>query len=435
VLVAASLLSIPSRRIRALAHGDQSGLRDWLANESARRLAEARSDARRVMRVVESAGACIVACCDEAYPLGLLDLPDPPPFLVVEGSLARGLTGGDGTAIVGTREPTPEAAAYAFELAARVDGPVVSGLALGIDGAAHRGALAAGTLTIAYVAHGLGATYPPEHVELAREIVAAGGSIASERLPGERVTRFGLARRDRLQAAHARCVVLVESESGGGAMQTMRVARRLGRASFVRVRDAADDARGALPDGNRDALADGAEPLEDDPTAATNRLRFRRSGAAERSAPRHGALLSPWKGPAVSATFEPFDLDRAKSLVGDELDALPFGVIVVDRKGTILEYNAYESEFAGFARARVLGRNFFHDVAPCTAIQEFEGRFVSWLESSETSIEPFEFEFPFTRGAQRVSVVFVRTSFAADHATICVARRPNTTKADGTLDL
>jgi len=141
------------------------------------------------------------------------------------------------------------------------------------------------------------------------------------------------------------------------------------------------------------------------------------------------------EGPAVNATFEPFDLDRAKSLVGDELDALPFGVIVVDRKGTILEYNAYESDFAGFTRAHVLGRNFFHDVAPCTAIQEFEGRFVSWLESAETSIEPFEFEFPFTRGAQRVSVVFVRTSFAADRATICVARRPNTTKADGTLDL
>ena len=131
--------------------------------------------------------------------------------------------------------------------------------------------------------------------------------------------------------------------------------------------------------------------------------------------------------------FQPFDIAKATAV--EDIDALPFGVIVVDRAGTILEYNMYESEMAGFTRERVVGRNFFHDVAPCTAIQEFEGRFVSWLESSETSIEPFEFEFPFTRGAQRVSVVFVRTSFAADHATICVARRPNTTKADGTLDL
>jgi photoactive yellow protein len=70
----------------------------------------------------------------------------------------------------------------------------------------------------------------------------------------------------------------------------------------------------------------------------------------------------------------------------------------------------------------MIGLNFFHDVAPCTAIAEFEGRFSRFLDSDETSIEPFEFVFPFPKGAQRVNVIFVRSSNQSDRATICVAR-------------
>ncbi len=64
--------------------------------------------------------------------------------------------------------------------------------------------------------------------------------------------------------------------------------------------------------------------------------------------------------------FQAFDLSKASAV--EDIDALPFGVIVVDRQGTILEYNAYESALTGFARERVLERNFFRDVAPCTAL-------------------------------------------------------------------
>jgi len=119
--------------------------------------------------------------------------------------------------------------------------------------------------------------------------------------------------------------------------------------------------------------------------------------------------------------FQPFDIAKATAV--EDIDALPFGVIVVDRAGTILEYNMYESEMAGFTRERVVGRNFFHDVAPCTAIHDFEGRFEAFLMSRETSIEPFEFVFPFARGPQRVTILFARLNFASDRATICVARR------------
>jgi photoactive yellow protein len=122
------------------------------------------------------------------------------------------------------------------------------------------------------------------------------------------------------------------------------------------------------------------------------------------------------------ARFDPFDLDKAKRLTGGDLDALPFGVIVVDRTGTILEYNAYERQLANMGARQMIGLNFFHDVAPCTAIAEFEGRFTAFLDSPDTSIEPFEFVFPFPRGAQRVNVIFVRTANDADRATICVVR-------------
>ena len=125
----------------------------------------------------------------------------------------------------------------------------------------------------------------------------------------------------------------------------------------------------------------------------------------------------------MTDTFKPFDLAQASAV--ENVDELPFGVIVVDRSGTIMEYNRYESDMTGFSRERVLGRNFFHDVAPCTAIRDFEGRFDTFLTSHETSIEPFEFVFPFAKGPQRVTIVFVRNNYESDRATICVVRHPS----------
>jgi photoactive yellow protein len=124
----------------------------------------------------------------------------------------------------------------------------------------------------------------------------------------------------------------------------------------------------------------------------------------------------------VTRTFDPFDLEKAKTLTGGDLDALPFGVIVVDRSGEILEYNAYERQLAGMGERTIVGLNFFRDVAPCTAVRDFEGRFSTFLDSEDTSVEPFQFVFPFVRGPQRVHVIFVRTTTASDRATICVRR-------------
>ena len=204
----------------------------------------------------------LVKPADVEYPQGLRDLAPPPALLYVCGVVPKG-----GIAVVGSRTPPASAIPFAYELAKRAHEPIVSGLALGIDAAAHRGALAAGLPTIAYVGYGFGRTYPSQHAELERAIVENGGAVATERRPHAPVAPWALVKRDRLQAAHAWAVVMVASEIDGGAMHTLRFARDLGRRRF-----ALSPPLGAQGDpawgGNVRALAEGAVALPHDPHEA-----------------------------------------------------------------------------------------------------------------------------------------------------------------------
>lgn len=241
--------------MRALALGDDAALGDWIANESAERLSDARRDARAAHATLEALGARVVALGDAEYPPGLRDLRDPPAFLCVRGTLPpRGFR--TGTAVIGSRDADAEARAFACALAGAVASPIVSGLARGVDAAAHEGALRAEVPTIAYLGNGFGVTYPPEHAELERRIVAAGGALLTEFLPFESVTRWSLVRRDRLQPAHVTAVALVCSEPDGGAMHAMAAAKKLGRVRFACIPRA-----GRNDDGNIVAIAEGAMPL------------------------------------------------------------------------------------------------------------------------------------------------------------------------------
>jgi DNA processing protein len=189
--------------------------------------------------------------------------------LNVRGRLPKG-----GIAIVGSRRPPPQAAAFAYRLAYGVREPVIAGLAPGIDVAAHYGALAAGVPTVAFVGYGFGASDPPENAELEEEIVRAGGAVATMLAPGTPASEQSRVDRDRLQAEQARAVVLVCSEAGGGALFTMQFAKELGRARFAVVppNDAAGDPSWA---GNLQSLDDGAEPLPLDVEAALAVLGYR----------------------------------------------------------------------------------------------------------------------------------------------------------------
>ena len=178
-----------------------------------------------------------------------------------------------GIAIVGSRTPPPEAAEFAYHLASRMKVPVISGLAPGIDAAAHRGALAAGVPTVAFVGYGFGRTDPPEHVELERAIVAAGGAVATLLPAGTPATQESRIERDRLQVENATAVVLVCTEPSGGAMHTMRFARdlRVARFAVMPPNGAAGSEEWA---GNLECIADGATALPFDVDAALIALRI-----------------------------------------------------------------------------------------------------------------------------------------------------------------
>lgn len=266
VIIAAALLRVGSRRLRALARGDDGALREWIASESAVRLAEARRDAARMVKRLESLAARLYTIEDSAFPEAFRELRDPPPFLIVRGTLDPAPRGGRGTAIIGSRQPITAALRFAGELAASAPPPTVSGLARGIDAAAHRGAIANGRSTVAYVGHGFGATHPPEHQHLEDEIVRHGGAVVTERLPDEAVSNWSLVRRDRLQAAHARAVVLIQSEPDGGAMHTMRFAAQLGRRRLALAPP------GEGFGGNHAALAGGARTIDWDAATALETL-------------------------------------------------------------------------------------------------------------------------------------------------------------------
>ena len=93
-----------------------------------------------------------------------------------------------------------------------------------------------------------------------------------------------------------------------------------------------------------------------------------------------------------------------------EVDELPFGLIAVDHDGNIEQYNSYESRLARLPKERVLGRNFFRDVAPCTAVQEFQGRFERFVREGGDGAESFDYVFAFAFGRQHVNITFLRSS-------------------------
>lgn len=164
----------------------------------------------------------------ERLPHRLLDLPEPPPALYVQGELPRG----PAVAIVGTRHPTPAAARFARRLAAelaREGVAIFSGGAAGIDAAAHRGALAARGCTVVVAPAGYARPYPQEHESLFRRVVSAGGAYVSL-VPDDRAAIQGaFFARNRCLVALAQVLVVVQAPLRSGARNAAAHARELGR--------------------------------------------------------------------------------------------------------------------------------------------------------------------------------------------------------------
>ncbi|MFF4345582.1 DNA-processing protein DprA [Kitasatospora sp. NPDC001540] len=159
-------------------------------------------------------------------PKRLANLPDGPLWLFVEGD-PDALAAGPHVAVVGTRKASAEgvrATEAAVRTMAAYPMTLVSGLANGIDAAAHDAALRDGVRNVAFLGHGTDLVFPAETAHLRAMIVHSGGCVASEYLPGERYRKAQFVQRNRLQAALADLVVAAEGEYTGGTAHTVRFA-------------------------------------------------------------------------------------------------------------------------------------------------------------------------------------------------------------------
>jgi DNA processing protein len=172
---------------------------------------------------------------DTAYPAALLDIEDPPLMLYMLGTLAGKPATAPHIAIVGSRNPTPQGEANARQFAKAFGGAglcVVSGLALGVDGAAHDGALLGGGETIAVVGTGLDRVYPKKHLALAHRI-AQQGMIVSEFPLGTPPLAANFPRRNRIISGLSRGTLVVEAALQSGSLITARLAAEQGKEVFA----------------------------------------------------------------------------------------------------------------------------------------------------------------------------------------------------------
>jgi DNA processing protein len=175
----------------------------------------------------------LLALGGPGYPAALATIADPPLLLYVRGTLEE--RDANAVAIVGSRHGTPYGRRFAQRLAAdlcRAGYTIVSGLARGIDGFAHRGALEAGGRTLAVLAGGLSRVYPPEHAELAEEVRAAGALLSEAAMLMEPMAGMFPAR-NRIISGLARAVVIVEANEKSGALITASHAADQGRPVFA----------------------------------------------------------------------------------------------------------------------------------------------------------------------------------------------------------
>ena len=196
-----------------------------------------RMDPQRVAAQIASwqrSGVAIETMQQNRYPTSLRDLDDGPPTLFRRGSF-QPADWRNTVAIVGTRAPSQEAQFITLELSmklARADCCVVSGLALGIDTAAHTGCLSAEGVTIAVLGSGVLNVYPPGNQALA-ERIRESGALLSELHPYASANAQRLVSRNRIISGLSRAVIVVESDAQGGAMYTARFAREQNRPVYT----------------------------------------------------------------------------------------------------------------------------------------------------------------------------------------------------------
>ncbi len=283
-----------------------------------------RAEAEAESEALERLGCELIAKGEPGYPERLAEIADPPPLLIVLGRIE--LLAAAGVAVVGARNASANGRMFAKGLAGELAAGglvVISGLARGIDTAAHEGALAAGGATIAVIASGIDVPYPEDNAGLMARI-AETGAVVTERPPGSVPQARHFPRRNRLIAGLSLGVVVVEAAPQSGSLITARLAAEQGR-EVMAVPGSPLDPRHR---GTNQLLRDGATLIE---TAADVRAAlgpFQVAPEASRTKPKPRRMASerrpsptapPPKVPTTAAPATSGDLaDRVRERLGPE---------------------------------------------------------------------------------------------------------------------
>ena len=261
---------------------------------------------------VQRPGHALVTLADQNYPRPLLEIPDPPPLLYASGRLE--LLNHPCLAVVGSRNATAQGERNA-ESFARVFSDnglcIVSGLALGIDAAAHRGGLAGAGSTAAVLGTGIDIVYPARNAALAEEIACA-GLLLSEFPLGTKASAHNFPRRNRLISGLTLGCLVIEAALASGSLITARAAAEQGRDVFA----VPGSIHSPLSKGCHALIKSGAKLVESAEDVLAELSGFRRTGYASTAhsrpsgeAPEHEALL-------VHMGFDPVDVDSLCSRAG-----------------------------------------------------------------------------------------------------------------------
>ncbi|MEO8145954.1 MAG: DNA-processing protein DprA [Betaproteobacteria bacterium] len=294
---------------------------------------------------LEQPGNAIVTLADAAYPRLLLEISDPPAVLYCRGR--TDLLDRPALALVGSRNATAQGNSNAEQFARSFSTAgltIVSGLALGVDAAAHRGGLAGDGSTIAVLGTGADITYPQGNAALAAEI-ASRGLLLSEFALGTRALAHNFPRRNRLISGLAQGCLVIEAALASGSLVTARAAAEQGREVFA----VPGSIHSPLSKGCHALIKSGAKLVESAEDVLAELSAFRRTGfASTRTAANAPAApgstasadepLLAWMG------FDPVDMDSLCALAGMPVEMISAELLRLELAGrvTVLPGGLYQ---------------------------------------------------------------------------------------------
>jgi DNA processing protein len=277
------------------------------------------------------AGHSIVTLADESYPRPLLEIADPPALLYAHGRVE--LLARSALAIVGSRNATQQGEANAEALARALSSAgltIVSGLALGIDAAAHRGGLAAAGSTIAVLGTGIDVVYPSRNAALAAEI-AERGLLVSEFPLGTAPAAQNFPRRNRLISGLSRGCLVVEAALASGSLITARAAVEQGREVFA----IPGSIHSPLSKGCHALIKSGAKLAESAEDVLTELAGFRPSGYASTTTKAQHEKPPEVAGLLAHMGHDPVDVDSLCARAGMSAEQVSSELLRLELDGRV----------------------------------------------------------------------------------------------------